>query len=206
MINVVIAVENNEFYYAYITLLSLFENTKKRHNIFLLYGDVERYTYFVNLSEKYNQCIFLIANENEIESYESILNNYRTVFLDSHCIVNGEIEELLGQDDDVVVYSAEEIHKNEIPYDKIKNEMLILDFGDATPLESWHAHIELEKLWWDYAKKSDIYGEIRDVYMSNVFMEMQLERHVNDLKINIAGLKKNLEMLVQENTKYLEKI
>lgn len=199
MTNIVITVENDESYYAYIALTSLFENTNSEHSIFLIYTDIDKYKQFGELAAHYKQKIYFISNEEDILQYEDILNNYPTFFLSTYSIVNVDINDISAEMYEKNIYSALEKHRAGMSFEELKLKRIIIDFSEVKPLESSHAHIELEKLWWYYAKKTSIYRDIREMFMHNTFMEMQLEKQVNSLKREIGVLRNRLEKIAEEN-------
>lgn len=82
-------------------------------------------------------------------------------------------------------------HNAGITYDEVKEAVSIVHFTGYKPWENGNVHFDIEKLWWDYAKKTPFYHELMEAFIESAMEDTTLENYIQEL-IDKNGAQKEL--------------
>lgn len=72
-------------------------------------------------------------------------------------------------------------HTSGITYEEVKKDVAIVHFPGAKPWENANYHFGIEKLWWDYAKKTPIYQELLESFVESAVTDNSIELFMRNL-------------------------
>lgn len=92
-------------------------------------------------------------------------------------------------------FGARSGHKKGWVYEDVKEKVAIVHFTEDKPWTNGDFHYDIEKLWWEYAKKSTFYNQLSFDFITDSMTNNDIETYVKELKDCNAEL---LDMI--ENT------
>ena len=106
---------------------------------------------------------------------------------------------------DMAVYNrfARSAHQAGKTYEDIKKEARIVHFAGAKPWNGRSIHMDIEQLWWDYAKKTPFFGELCEEMVYQTLHDPFVENYAKELIDNVTVLQKNLNESLQLNQQLL---
>ena len=75
-------------------------------------------------------------------------------------------------------------HDFGINYQEVKEAVSIINFCGGKPWENKDIHFDIEKIWWDYAKKTPFYNSLLTNFVKSAFDDNSIESNIEQL-INI---------------------
>lgn len=89
-------------------------------------------------------------------------------------------------------------HEESITYDEVKAQVSIIHYPGGKPWETKDYHYDIERIWWDYAKKTNLYPRLLEIFMKNSIDDDIVER-------KMAYAKMQNKKLIEMNKKLLGK-
>lgn len=168
----------------------------------------------------------LIVSEGELEKeldlVKEALKKYRIsidtsktalpggIVFPSNIIVDANIVDILNEIEDsdekkgLLDYakSAPYAHDRGLSYKDVKKNAGIIVFPQDRPWLCTNIHYDIEKIWWEYAKKTTVYFELMELFLESALTETFLEDYAiqiceeNDrLTAAIKEVRSTIEML-----------
>ena len=72
-------------------------------------------------------------------------------------------------------------HNAGITYEEVKKAVAIIHYPGYKPWENGNVHYDIEKLWWEYAKKTPFYQELMEDFIKTAMEDMTLENTIQEL-------------------------
>lgn len=89
-------------------------------------------------------------------------------------------------------------HNDNITYEQVKQDGIIIHFAGDKPWESTNVHYDIEKLWWDYACKTPAYKALLTDFMeSSLCDNKRIEDYIRNLEQQNSQLEQNLGKVMQ---------
>ena len=107
---------------------------------------------------------------------------------------------------DTVKYNlyAKFAHNFGVGYEEAKSKVTMVHFMAKKPWNSKANHFEMERLWWDYAKKSPFYYDFREEYIT---ASESMDKADNDLRLMTGeGIKRRIERKLKWSVPYTAKL
>lgn len=99
---------------------------------------------------------------------------------------------------------ARNAHNAGVTYEEVSEKAAIIHFVGAKPWNSDYFHFDIEQLWWEYAKKTDLYGELLEEFKSDALKNRPLEKWFTDLRSENETLRANISEMYDINRKLIE--
>ncbi|MCR4744170.1 MAG: hypothetical protein K5894_02945 [Lachnospiraceae bacterium] len=80
-----------------------------------------------------------------------------------------------------------------LTYEKVKEHATIVHYTEDKPWSNGDFHFDIEKLWWDYAKKSSFYDELSFSFINEIMTNNDTEKYVRELQNYNNELLKTVE-------------
>lgn len=87
---------------------------------------------------------------------------------------------------------ARAAHKAGVTYEEVKASTSIVHFVGDKPWSASGLHFDIEKLWWDYAKRTPVYGQLLEAFVEDVMTNPKLPTYVHVIEEENAILQKSL--------------
>lgn len=97
-------------------------------------------------------------------------------------------------------------HQNGITYEDVKKHVAIIHFAGHKPWNNEMFHFDIEKIWWDYAKETPYYEELRQEFFEDAFSNNYLENFIHNLAIKNEQLSVHVSELSSALSKMKELI
>ncbi len=78
-------------------------------------------------------------------------------------------------------YFARVAHNDGVSYEEAKRDITIIHYAGNKPWEYRNFHYDLEKLWWDYAKKSPYYWDLLEAFIEMAMCDTTVEKYLNEI-------------------------
>lgn len=100
---------------------------------------------------------------------------------------------------DCMIYDlfARLAHNAKITYEEVKEAVAIVHFAGAKPWNNENVHFDIERLWWDYAKRTSYYERLLKDFVYTAVMDKTVELYIKDLLKQNSALKNNLEEIMK---------
>lgn len=107
---------------------------------------------------------------------------------------------------DCMVYDlfARVAHNAGITYEEVKEGVAIIHFAGAKPWGNGNFHFDIEKLWWDYAKKTPYYRRMLEEFVSSSLTDTTVRKYVEELINNVSYQKNVLDKMMTSVQKISE--
>ena len=111
------------------------------------------------------------------------------VLLPSYMVIDGNIEKVVA---DIIssngskslfdyAVNAPSAHDSGMTFTEFKSTNYIIFYPDDKPYHCSNIHYDLEKIWWDYANKTDIADKIKQTFLENSLSDFSLETYAEKL-------------------------
>lgn len=109
---------------------------------------------------------------------------------------------------DAAVYNqfARVAHNQGKNREEIEKQVVILHFAGAKPWGADNVHFDIEKIWWEYAKRTPYYAALCEEFILRTMTDTTVEQLVQELMENIDTLQQNLNDSLQLNQQLLAMI
>lgn len=109
---------------------------------------------------------------------------------------------------DAAVYNqfARAAHNQGKSYEDVKNQVAILHYAGTKPWGADNVHFDIEKIWWDYAKKTPYHAGLCEEFVNRAMTDETMEQYVRELMENNNILQQNLNDSLQLNQRLLAMI
>ena len=94
-------------------------------------------------------------------------------------------------------YFSRIAHEDGIRYEDGKEKLCIIHYTDEKPWETKNYHYPIEKIWWDYAKKTEFYPEIVERFIDNTMMDPYVENWIRDLMAQVEKSNQKLGQAIE---------
>ncbi|MCR5671760.1 MAG: glycosyltransferase family 8 protein [Butyrivibrio sp.] len=84
---------------------------------------------------------------------------------------------------DHIVYDlfARAAHNAKITYEVVKEGVAIIHYAGAKPWNNESVHFDIEKIWWEYAKKTGYYNELMEDFVNSAMADTTVENYIEFL-------------------------
>lgn len=113
---------------------------------------------------------------------------------------------LIYEDAEKYNFFARIAHEKGIDYKKGKQKLCIIHYTDEKPWETKNYHHPIEKIWWDYAKKTPFYVSLMENFLYQTLTDNHMEEWIRDLMGQIEKSKEDLAKSISINEKLLHMI
>lgn len=100
-------------------------------------------------------------------------------------------------------YFSRIAHENGIDYKKGKKVLGIIHYTDEKPWNTKNYHYPIEKIWWDYAKKTMFYHELLEQFMEQTMADSTIEEWIRNMIGQQDELKEKLGQSLELNNKLM---
>ncbi len=98
--------------------------------------------------------------------------------------------------------SAPKAHDDGMKYEDVKGGYNIIAFPEDKPWQCTNIHYDIERIWWEYARKTGIYEELMEGFLESALSDTFLEdyairvcRENDELKKAISQIQETVEKL-----------
>lgn len=78
-------------------------------------------------------------------------------------------------------YFSRVAHEQGVTYENGRKSLCIMHYTDEKPWETRNYHYPLEKIWWDYAKKTPFYHELLERFLDMTLFDDTLEQWLRNM-------------------------
>ena len=99
---------------------------------------------------------------------------------------------------DCMVYDlfARVAHNAEITYEEVKDNVAIIHFAGEKPWNNDNVHFDIERLWWDYARKTPFYENLLVRFVETAMSDKTVEQYKNGLVNRRNELRDSLDNIM----------
>ncbi len=94
-------------------------------------------------------------------------------------------------------------HNCGISYEHVRDAVSIVHYAGDKPWDAGSFHFDIERLWWDYAKKTPYYQELLEEFLYKTMTDTCLEEYVADLLRQIEQANNQLKESLGLNQRLL---
>lgn len=107
---------------------------------------------------------------------------------------------------DCMVYDlfARVAHNAEITYEEVKEGVAIIHFAGAKPWDNGNFHFDIERLWWEYAKKTPYYRKLLEGFVESAMTDTSVSDYFDGLISAVAYQKETLDKIMASISKITE--
>lgn len=102
--------------------------------------------------------------------------NYKVLAPDQDLLNLMHYNRLLYVDEYKYDLFARYAHSFDITYEDVKRETVIVHFPGYKPWSGEFVHFDIERIWWDYAKLTPMYGKMLEEFMESSLKDTETER------------------------------
>lgn len=101
---------------------------------------------------------------------------------------------------DCMVYDlfARVAHNAQITYEEVKEGTAIIHFAGAKPWDNGNFHFDIERLWWDYAKRTPFYDSLLVEFKDSALRDKTVEEYIKGLADAVSGQQKTLGKIMDK--------
>jgi lipopolysaccharide biosynthesis glycosyltransferase len=101
---------------------------------------------------------------------------------------------------DCMVYDlfARVAHNAQITYEEVKEGTAIIHFAGAKPWDNGNFHFDIERLWWDYAKRTPFYDRLLVEFKDSALRDKTVEEYIKGLADAVSGQQKTLGKIMDK--------
>lgn len=92
-------------------------------------------------------------------------------------------------------------HNDEMTYDFVSKNVSIIHYAGYKPWEAGSFHFDIEKIWWDYAKKTGFYKELLVAFAVDTLKDKNVENFIR----NLEDVSLEKKQLLQKTMRLIEK-
>lgn len=100
-------------------------------------------------------------------------------------------------------YFSRIAHENGIDYENGKKVLGIIHYTDEKPWNTKNYHYPIEKIWWDYAKKTMFYHELLEQFMEQTMADATIEEWIRSMMGQLDELEAKLGQSLELNKKIM---
>ncbi len=186
--NVMMPICKKNMPYAVVMLTSLGINCKEHVDVFV--GDSDL------LEEEFSFVQSAVVGYN-ITVHRCACNDDKAVCLDYDMIINKPLsEDFLADEQGMGILSAWDAHIAGVTYEEIRDGATVIQYEGSKPWENSGFHYDIERLWWDYAKKTSLYNELLTSFVKSAFEDNSVEDYLKGLISETSAQRKRLEKMM----------
>lgn len=95
-------------------------------------------------------------------------------------------------------YFARVAHNDKVSYEQAKKSIAILHFAGAKPWEYSNFHYDIERLWWEYARKTPFYECFLEEFIQKAITDTTVEDYLTEITEINKKLNDSLNEMVQK--------
>ncbi len=160
-------------------------------------------------------------DEDDIEKIRANLSHHRVlvglsdgfqedvIALPVDIIIDGDMTDIfrkLNEDENGTIYdyslNAPVAHDTGMSYDDVKGKYQIISFPEDKPWLCTNIHYDIERIWWEYAKNTDVYHDLMEQFLESALSDTFLE----DYAIRICDQNDELREAIKQIEKTVGKI
>ena len=151
------------------------------------------------LSEEDISLIRSSIAEYNITLYSEVYNDDNALFLTYDMIINKPlIEKSLSSQNEIPIISAWNAHSSGMTYQEIKEFATIIQYDCSKPWGNSNFHYDIEKIWWEYAKKTPFYDALLKFFIRTAFEDSSVEDFIRELIAETTAQKKQLNDIMNK--------
>lgn len=169
----------NNYLESIVALTSLCINNPLHIDLMLLKG---------NLNDEIN-IIRNSLSQYDITFKDGEVNEDDFILFPTNVIIDGDISRIIdeienGNDSKPLLsfaIDAQQAHEKGMNYNDVKGNYEIIYFPTDRPWQCTNIHYDIEKIWWEYAKKTPIYKILMEIFLDSALFDTSLEDYANFL-------------------------